>query len=141
MKLKVLFISVVFFGLLACNNDDDTGSKICDNSTLISPEAYANETTAAFNINSMEIQDSCLKISISSSGCGGNSWELKLIDSGDVLESMPPQRNLRLSLKNNEICLAIVTKEVTFDISNLKVDGGQVQLNIVNSDAKILYKY
>ena len=68
-------------------------------------------------------------------------WELKLIDSEDILESNPPQRNLRLSLKNEESCLAYITKELTFDISNLQVNGNKVQLNLTNSDKNILYKY
>jgi len=82
-----------------------------------------------------------LKINFSSSGCNGDTWELKLIDSEDILESNPPQRNLRLSLKNEESCLAYITKELTFDISNLQVNGNKVQLNLTNSDKNILYKY
>ena len=82
-----------------------------------------------------------MKINFSSSGCNGDTWELKLIDSEDILESNPPQRNLRLSLKNEESCLAYITKELTFDISNLQVNGNKVQLNLTNSDKNILYKY
>ena len=82
-----------------------------------------------------------MKINFSSSGCGGETWEIKLIDSEDIMESNPPQRNLRLSLKNEEVCLAIVTKELTFDISNLQVGGNRVQLNITNSEETILYEY
>ena len=92
-------------------------------------------------INSLKITENCLKINFSSSGCSGDTWELKLIDSEDILESNPVQRNLRLSLKNEELCLAFITKELSFDISNLQVDGNQVQLNITNSDDEILYEY
>ena len=87
------------------------------------------------------INDNCLKINFSSGGCNGDTWELKLIDSEDILESYPPQRNLRLSLKNEELCEAYITKELTFDISNLQVDGNKVQLNLTNSDKNILYEY
>ena len=62
-------------------------------------------------------------------------------DSEIILESIPPQRELRLSLKNEEACLAFITKEFTFDISSLRVDGNQVQLKIVNADETILYEY
>ncbi|MDC1539543.1 hypothetical protein N8480_02595 [Flavobacteriaceae bacterium] len=82
-----------------------------------------------------------MKINFSSSGCNGDTWELKLIDSEDILESNPPQRNLRLSLKNEELCEAYITKELTFDISNLQVDGNKVQLNLTNSDKNILHEY
>lgn len=140
MKLKFLFMSVILFGFLACNNDDNS-STICDMTTLVSSERYENAASDPLTVKALEINGDCLKIRLSSGGCSGDTWELKLIDSGDILESMPPQRNLRLLLKNKEECLAIVTKEVTFDISNLKFDGSQVQLNITNSDEKILYKY
>jgi len=113
----------------------------CDFETVISTEQYANAPSDQLTINSLDINDNCLKINFSSVGCSGDTWVLKLIDSGDILESLPPQRNLRLSLKNEEECEAFITKELSFDISNLQVGGNQVQLNITNSDDEILYEY
>ena len=110
-----------------------------DFTTLISSEEYLNAPSDQLTINSLEITENCLKINFGSSGCSGDTWELKFIDSEDILESIPPQRNLRLSLKNEEECEAFITKELSFDISNLQVDGNQVQLNITNSDDEILY--
>ena len=63
------------------------------------------------------------------------------IDSEAILESNPPQRNLRLSLKNDELCQAFITKEITFDIDILQVDGNNVLLNLINSGDQILYEY
>ena len=82
-----------------------------------------------------------LKINFSSGGCRGYTWELKLIDSEIILYSNPPQRNLRLSLKNEELCEAYITKELTFNVKKLRVDGNQIILNITNSDDQILYEY
>lgn len=141
MKLKFLFLTVAIFALAACSNDDDNGGAACDMTTLISPEQFVNAPSAALGINTLEITGDCLKINFSSSGCDGNTWQLKLIDSGGVSETTIPQRDLRLSLKNEEECLAVITKEMTFDISNLKVQGGQVQLNITNTEDGILYQY
>ena len=128
--------------ILSCSNDDDNGNQNnCDFETIISAEQYQNAPNDQIEINSLDINDNCLKINFSSSGCDGNNWELKLIDSGDIMESNPPQRNLRLSLKNEESCEAYITKELTFDITNLKVDGNKVQLNILSSEENILYEY
>jgi len=69
------------------------------------------------------------------------SWELKLIDSESILKFYPPQRNIRLSLKNEELCQAIITKEMSFDVTGLQVDGNTVLLNSTNSDDQILYEY
>ena len=137
--LILILIGIAFFG---CSSDDDNGNQNnCDFGTIISAEQYTNAPADQLEINNLTINDNCLKINFSSGGCDGNTWELKLIDSGDIMESNPPRRNLRLSLKNEELCEAYITKELTFDISNLKVDGNKVQLNIINSDENILYEY
>lgn len=139
---KILFLILVGLAVLSCSKDDDKENPIkCDLETLISTEQYTTAPSDQLTINSLSINDNCLKINFSSSGCNGDTWELKLIDSEDILESNPPQRNLRLSLKNEESCLAYITKELTFDISNLQVNGNKVQLNLTNSDKNILYKY
>lgn len=140
--MKNLFLVFMGLAFLSCSSDDDNGNlSNCDFNTLISAEEYANAPNDVLKINKLTITDNCLKINFSSGGCNGASWKLKLIDSGDVLESNPAQRNLRLSLKNDELCEAYITKELTFDISNLKVDGNQVQLKIMNSEEIILYSY
>ncbi|MBU3821603.1 hypothetical protein KO566_05995 [Flavobacteriaceae bacterium XHP0103] len=140
MKLKILILSFLFLGLSACSKDNDDNIT-CELTTIVSPETYENAPSDILTVNDLEINGDCLKINFSSGGCNGNSWEVTLIDSGTILESNPPQRNLRLSLKNEELCYAYITKELTFDISNLKVDGNQIQLNITNSDDTILYEY
>ena len=141
---KIVFLALIAIAILNCSNNDGNGnedSNNCDLETIINAEQYESAPYNPLNINSLEINDSCLKINFSSSGCSGETWELKLIDSEDILESNPPQRNLRLSLKNEELCEAYITNELTFDISSLKVDGSQVKLNITNDDDSILYDY
>lgn len=142
MKNKILIAITTMLGIFACDKKDDSENlKSCEQLTLISSELYANAPNDALTINSLEIDKDQLKIKFSSSGCDGGSWEVKLIDSGDIMESDPPQRNLRLSLKNEELCDAYFMKEFTFDISNLKVNGNKVKLNITNSNKDILYEY
>lgn len=138
---KILILISIGITILSCSNDDIENSNNCDFETIISAEQYGNAPSDQLSINSLEINGNCLKINFSSSGCSGDTWELKLIDSEAILKSNPPQRVLRLSLKNEEACLAYITKELTFDISNLQVDGKKVQLNITNSEDNILYKY
>ncbi len=137
-------LTFVLIGILifSCSIDDDSGSQTnCGRRTLINTEEFANAPADPLQINSFEIEGDCLTINFSAGGCSGANWELELIDSEAILESNPPQRNLRLSLKNEEECLAYITKELTFDISNLKVEGTRVQLNLTNADKSILYEY
>jgi len=142
----LLWAILVCISLSSCALDSDNDSFKCDQKVVISAEEYIIAPNDQLTINSLEINGDCLTINFSSSGCSGDSWELKLIDADVILESYPPQRNLRLSLKNEELCDAYITKEITFDIYELQVDrnqvfGKKVKLNITNSDDQILYKY
>lgn len=139
---KILILSFVALTFLGCSSDDDNENQSqCGFDTLISAEQFKNAPSDQLLISDLKIENNCLKISFSSGGCDGSSWELKLIDAGEIQESDPPQRNLRLSLKNEELCLAIVNRELSFDISNLQLEGNRVQLNFANSDQRILYEY
>ncbi len=142
----LLWSILVCLSLSSCAIDSNKEYFECDQKVVISAEEYIIAPNDQLTINSLEINGDCLTINFSSSGCSGDSWELKLIDADVILESYPPQRNLRLSLKNEELCDAYITKEITFDIYELQVDrnqvfGKKVKLNITNSDDQILYKY
>lgn len=132
----------MIFGISSCNRGDGDSNK-CDQVPILSSEQFETAPNDQLFITTLELNEynDCLKISFSSSGCSGDTWDIELIDSEIILESCPPQRNLRLSLRNGETCEAIITKELTFDINELKVDGNQVLLNITNSDIQILYRY
>ena len=134
----IFFIMLSFLG---CNNDKVGIQTDCDATTIISHSIYNSAPNDELEINSLEIEDDCLKINFSASGCDGESWKLKLVDAGVIMESYPPQRNLRLSLKNEEPCDGYFSREISFHINNLKTDGDRVYLNITNSDKSILYIY
>ncbi|MBQ0735832.1 hypothetical protein J9332_16020 [Aquimarina celericrescens] len=131
---------LLLFVIVACNSDDDV-TTACDQFIIVSDTQFENAPKDPVTINSAIINDDCITINFSAGGCDGDSWEVKLIDSGGVSFSLPPQRNLRLSLKNEELCEAFITRELTFDIGALQVSGNQVLLNIQNFDQQILYEY
>ncbi len=140
--MKNLFLlALIPLFLLACADGDEPDPNGCDLGTVISQELYRNSPSDEATINSLEIEGDCLKINFSASGCNGESWKITLIDSGSILESDPPQRNLRFSLENNELCEAFITRDLTFNIKNLRVEGGRVQLNLTNSGDQVLYEY
>ena len=138
-------LAVVLSGLtivLACTKDDARSYQDCDQEVIISPTLYNTAPADALSINKISIDGNCMLINFSASGCSGSTWEVKLIDSGLIMESNPPQRNLRLSLKNIELCAAYIPSEVSFDISSLQVEGtNRVSLNIINNGSGILYEY
>jgi hypothetical protein len=141
MKYKafLVFISIAFLSF-SCEKDDKEQTS-CDQQTIISESAYETAPQDYVSIIGIEIEGNCLKISFSASGCDGNSWIVKLIDSDKTMYSSPPQKNLILSLENSEACDAVVGKAISFDIENLQVTGNQVKLNITNTGDEILYEY
>ncbi|NOQ27086.1 MAG: hypothetical protein GQ564_17125 [Bacteroidales bacterium] len=139
---KLIFgIFLLCISFISCEKDDDNNSLDYNQEVIISAILYNTAPSDFLTINNVVLRDDYLKINFSSGGCSGESWEIKLIDADVILESYPPQRNLRLSLKNEELCEAYITKEISFDISELQVDGNQVLLNINNFESQILYVY
>ena len=126
---------------MTCEEDDDLLEVVmCDQSVVIDSDLYVNLNSDTFS--HAEIVDDCLQIEITSSGCSGESWEFKLVDSGVVAESLPEQRNLKFKLVNEELCLAIFSREVSFDLTPLQVDGSnEVVLNIEGFNTSLSYKY
>lgn len=136
----LIFTTAIVMSCNILNESLETAN--CDFDTIISADLYANAPGDPVAINDIEINGDCLKITFSASGCDGNTWAVKLIDSEGIRESYPAQRNLRLSLENLEICAAFLPRVSTFDISELQIPGdNRVFLNIVNSGDQILYEY
>jgi len=115
----------------------DTGG--CDKNVIVSATEFENAPDQV-SIIDMKIEGNCLKIKFGASGCDGSSWIVKLIDKGTIAYSDPPKRDLRLSLDNKEICDAVVTKEISFNIEDLQIPGAdKVLLDI--SGNQIIYEY
>ncbi|MFT4568686.1 MAG: hypothetical protein ACI9FN_003655 [Saprospiraceae bacterium] len=114
----------------------------CDELVQINDDAYDKGPKDFINIVDASLEGDCLTIFYSASGCSGDSWEVNLYDSGAVAESEPEQRYLRLSMMNPEACLAVFTKERSFDISDLQIENnGVLILNLLDSEESLRYKY
>ena len=83
-----------------------------------------------------------MSINLSASGCDGNNWEYKLVDSGNIAESSPEQRYLKFKLINNEVCLAVFDRIVTFKLEPIRVEGSnEIVLNIEGYQEPLTYSY
>lgn len=141
--MKNVIISLVCLLLISCGKDnDDNLQRVEDKNFTISTDLYENTPSDHFEILSASISGDFLTLKISSGGCQGNSWEGKLIASSENINSVPPQRKLKFVLKNEETCLAIATRNFTFNISSLKTrEKGSLLLEIEKFDSKILYEF
>ncbi|MBC3757947.1 hypothetical protein H7U19_06000 [Hyunsoonleella sp. SJ7] len=132
---------------MQCKDDDDDDvdlpeDTICQDVVIIDSELYKNTSSDTYRLSSATIAGDCLIINFGASGCSGSSWEYKMVDSGAVAESLPEQRFLKFQLVNNEDCLAFFTREQSFDIRPLQIEGSnQIILNIEGFSESLTYNY
>lgn len=139
-----LFSLAVIFTLSACNWCDDTPTPTtdCDETCIIDTDLYDNDTGDVTYILSASIEDDCMSITYSTSGCDSDDWIVNLYDSGNANYSLPPQRDLRLDIGENGACLAIFTKTTSFDISHLQIEEhSSLLLNLKGLEEAIPYNY
>ena len=124
---------------VGCTSEDSTNVTV-DENVIISADLYKHTNTDSYNILNASIEGDILTVTVQFSGCDGNSWGAKLVDSGAVAESYPVQRFTKIALKNEELCDAIVTKYFTFDITLLRVED-QLYLNLEGWEEQLHYDF
>ncbi len=137
-----VIFSLLIFG--ACNSDDNTvpSSEVCDFMVEISASEYEAATTSNYTIVDAQINQDCLIIQISSSGCDGESWVVQLFDSGAIAESFPEQRFIALDLTNEEECDAVISRTYSFELTLLRIsESGEIILNLNSWEGGISYVY
>lgn len=135
-----LLISSICLLFIGCHEDDP--ALISNNEqVIISDSEMDSAPRDALEIQSLSIDGDRLTIRFSASGCDGDSWKVRLIGSEFVLEPIPPIRAMLLSLENNELCEAVITREMTFDISPTQTNSPSTWLSFVDTDHRILYEY
>jgi len=148
MKNTVFFFLLVgMFFLTSCNGDDDDNTTIspstCDlmAQVIAEPNFDAIETSNVF-LTIVTLNGNCLEVTLESSGCDPNNWEMNLYGTSDFDPVVPVQRDVKVELINNEVCLAIFEKTVSFDLTPFQVIGqNEVVLNIEGWSDPIIYEY
>ena len=143
-KVRQLMLLVLCALLLNTTCDDDTipQESECDAFAIVDDSAFDNNESSFFEIISANIEDDCLNIEISASGCSGETWEIELFSNTVINESLPVQRGLKLILTNNEACLAVFTRQTSFDLIALQVEGEyQINFNLEGFENMLNYTY
>lgn len=137
MRYLIIFISLIT-AFISCNNDDNLVQ--CSN-VLIDAQQYTNLQSDSYNLIEITEDNGCLKVAITYGGGCGDVAAI-LIDSGDIFESDPPQRDLKIVFTDNDECKALIKEEFLFDITSLKVENSnRVLLNFKGSNLTYLYEY
>ncbi|QCK15657.1 hypothetical protein [Mangrovivirga cuniculi] len=136
------FLLVPFIGILfSCDNNDKIipPNNNCDKELIMSKDLYENAPSDPLTIESTELNGNCLTINFYAGGCDGSTWKYELIgDPRSILEG-PVHHNIRLSLEDNELCEAIIRKEVSFDLNPALSSENLVILTLTNNDEEIVY--
>jgi len=141
---NLLILMLVFIGCkgddsLCCANPNPTN---CNKFSVIDEAKYQQTNTNNYTITNVVLNGDCLEITVSSSGCDPNNWNMNFIASENVVETLPIQWYAKVELINNEACQAVFQKTVSFDLTPLKDAGqNQVQINIQGSNTSIMYQY
>jgi len=109
---------------------------------MVDKNLFDQTETDNYSITDVVLEGDLLKLSIGSSGCSGDTWVPILVDSGDVLESFPVQKQLKLNLVNQEACLAVINKTYEFDLTTIQLeDYDTIILNLEGWNESITYYY
>ncbi|OAD46335.1 hypothetical protein [Polaribacter atrinae] len=138
MKLKIIFL-VSLLAFLGCSETTETTLELCNECVIIDNNLYNKTATTGYNISNAVLNGDLLTVNIAASGCDGNSWSATLVDANLILESNPTQRNIKINFVNKEACLAVWSKDFTFNISHLKESNTTILLNLYGWDSQIQY--
>jgi len=140
LSKTVIFPAITLITLLiACKKDEALPAS--ENKILIGNTIYKTYQDDPLTISAAAINGDSLQITFGASCCDGKSWTMQLVGSGDVMLSYPPQLSIRLSLRNPEICKALCSKTLKFDITPTRVTGNQIILNLAGWNQSLLYTY
>ncbi len=111
----------------------------CEKSLVISEPFYnASKSTAVSNA---EIKENCLYLTFTILSTQDRIKDVNLIDSGQVLESSPIQRKLKLVVKENLTLSTLIEVTTSFDLSKLTAwdNPDPIILNIDGYDTPLKY--
>lgn len=129
-----LLFCCAFFIFSSCDNSDNNSQSCNDKATVIADQPFNAIGTENYTITDVTLSGNCLSVTISSSGCSSNNWEMNLFGND--------QQQLKLELINPELCLAVFQKTVSYSLVPLREEGqNQVTLTLTGWDEDIIYNY
>lgn len=137
MKNTLLILSILFF-ITGCS-EKELNEK-CTN-VISDLNQFNYSQSDSFELVGLNFENKCLKVKIRYGG-GCKEVSAKLIDSGNVFESNPVQRNLKIVFTDNDECEALIEKNFYFNLDNLQVENEKkILLNFQGSNLTYLYEY
>lgn len=143
----VTFIITILFCLTntTCEEDDCClpNPSLCDKDSVVNDDLFNNNESADVLITSAVIEDDCLYIEYSSSGCDASTWVADIYGSTEYDSSLQTiNRLVRFNLQNDETCLAVFTRFESFGLLDLQVEEvSSIVLNLDGWNEELVYEY
>ena len=142
MKTNYFFLlpAMLLFILSSCT-DKNQPSPECGDYVFIGQNFYNNGPEDPFMLEDVSLEGDCLTLKVQyGGGCGGA--EFTLVDKNDIVKTFPVTRYIRLALKDQDNCEALITEDRIYDLSPLQIEG-ETQINLIlqNWEGEIIYSY
>jgi hypothetical protein len=139
--MKFLLASLLALLLVACEKNDNEQPLSSSNDIILSQLLYSTAPADPFFIDTVQISNDSIIISISyGGGCG--TVVANLYDAEAIAESNPVQRSIRLSFKDNDNCEALVKRDYAFNLKPVQLqEYDKMFLNLTAWDEPLLYQY
>lgn len=148
MKNNFTFVLMLFIGIffVSCDFlDDHIKNPIvtsCEESAVLDATKFPQISTGNYTISNVAVNGDCLEITVGSSGCNPNNWNMNFIGVASLTNIFPPLFQAKVELINNEACSAVFQKTVSFDLTPFQIAGqNQVQIQIQGWNTNIMYNY
>ena len=149
MKKFYFFFILFAVTLISCDFMDDAPSvpsapivTPCSKSAMyVNAQQYNQTDTLNYTVTNLVLSGNCLEVTISSSGCNPDNWDMNLFAIQSPLAVYPHLVHARVQLINNEACLAVFQKTVSFDLSTIQLPGNELHIGLDGWNTPISYQY
>lgn len=140
---------LVFFmacSLVSCRHFDDAiitpVTPNCDKIAVEDAVKFSQTATNNYTLTNVVLNGDCLEITISSSGCNPDNWDMNLIGVASLTNIYPPLFHAKVELINSEACQAVFQKTHLFDLTPFQINGqNKIQIQIEGWNNNIVYQY
>lgn len=146
MKQQIIFLvccmSLLF--LVSCDDTDNNDSTLTCGDAIIVDVNYDNTISDPFTISDVEMSDNCLTATIQyGGGCDDDLVSFGLLGSTAAFPfSLPALLEMKIILDDDDQCEALVTKEISFDLSPLEEAGyNNINIALDGWNAVMAYQY
>lgn len=135
-----MLLAFLLFGLSSCEKKNEPSPE-CGFYVDIDKAYFNNGPDDPFTIQNAVLEGDCLTITVQyGGGCGGAAFTL--VDKDVIQYTNPPSRQLRLALKDEDWCEALLTEDRVYDLSPLQVaDEAVFNLVLQGWEGELLYSY